>query len=61
MMEDAGAAALAVHGRTAAQSYSGHSDWDFISEVAASVSIPVFGSGDVDRARAGSSACATAV
>jgi tRNA-dihydrouridine synthase B len=47
MMEDAGAAALAVHGRTAAQSYSGHSDWEFISEVAASVSIPVFGSGDV--------------
>ena len=47
MMEDAGAAALAVHGRTAAQSYSGHSDWDFISDVAASVSIPVFGSGDV--------------
>jgi tRNA-dihydrouridine synthase B len=47
MMEDAGAAALAVHGRTAAQSYSGHSDWSFISEVAAAVKIPVFGSGDV--------------
>jgi tRNA-dihydrouridine synthase B len=47
MMENAGAAALAVHGRTAAQSYSGHSDWEFISDVAASVSIPVFGSGDV--------------
>jgi tRNA-dihydrouridine synthase B len=47
MMEDQGAAALAVHGRTAAQSYSGFSDWDFISEVASSVSIPVFGSGDV--------------
>jgi tRNA-dihydrouridine synthase B len=47
MLEDQGAAALAVHGRTAAQSYSGHSDWDFISDVAASVSIPVFGSGDV--------------
>jgi tRNA-dihydrouridine synthase B len=47
MMEDAGAAALAVHGRTAAQSYSGHSDWRFISEVAAAVRIPVFGSGDV--------------
>jgi len=47
MLEDNGAAALAVHGRTAAQSYSGHSDWDFISEVASSVSIPVFGSGDV--------------
>ena len=47
MVEDAGAAAIAVHGRTAAQSYSGSSDWDFISGVAASVGIPVFGSGDV--------------
>jgi nifR3 family TIM-barrel protein len=47
MVEDAGAAALAIHGRTAAQSYSGSSDWDFISGVAASVQIPVFGSGDV--------------
>jgi nifR3 family TIM-barrel protein len=47
MVEDAGAAAIAVHGRTAAQSYSGSSDWDFISGVAASVDIPVFGSGDV--------------
>ena len=47
MVEDAGAAAIAVHGRTAAQSYSGESDWDFISRVAESVSIPVFGSGDV--------------
>jgi tRNA-dihydrouridine synthase B len=45
-MEDAGAAALAVHGRTAAQSYSGFSDWDLIARVAAQVNIPVFGSGD---------------
>jgi tRNA-dihydrouridine synthase B len=45
-MEDAGAAALAVHGRTAAQSYSGFSDWDLIDRVAAGVGIPVFGSGD---------------
>ena len=45
-MEDAGAAALAVHGRTAAQSYSGFSDWDLIAHVAAQVGIPVFGSGD---------------
>jgi len=59
-MEDAGAAALAVHGRTAAQSYSGVSDWDLIAKVAEGVSIPVFGSGDcidpqqlVDRLRAG--------
>ena len=47
MVEDAGAAAIAVHGRTAAQSYSGSSDWDFISGVASSVRIPVFGSGDI--------------
>jgi nifR3 family TIM-barrel protein len=57
-MEDAGAAALAVHGRTAAQAYSGYSDWDLIARVAAGVAIPVFGSGDcveptqvVDRLR----------
>ena len=43
---DAGAAAVAVHGRTAAQSYSGASDWDLISRVAEGVDIPVFGSGD---------------
>src|SRR6516225_3448652 len=59
-MEDAGASALAVHGRTAAQSYSGFSDWDLIARVAAGVSIPVFGSGDcvepaqlVEKLRAG--------
>src|SRR6476620_1428126 len=45
-MEDAGAAAVAVHGRTAAQSYSGFSDWDLIAKVASGVSIPVLGSGD---------------
>jgi tRNA-dihydrouridine synthase len=59
-MEDAGASAVTVHGRTAAQSYSGHSDWDLIARVAAGVGIPVFGSGDciepgqlVDRMKAG--------
>src|SRR5262245_43434213 len=45
-MEDAGAAAVAVPGRTAAQSYSGVSDWDLVATVAEAVSIPVFGSGD---------------
>jgi tRNA-dihydrouridine synthase B len=45
-LEDAGAAAVAVHGRTAAQSYSGSSDWDLIARVAGDLSIPVFGSGD---------------
>ena len=46
MMEDAGAAAVAVHGRTAAQSYRGTSDWELIDQVAGGVKIPVFGSGD---------------
>ena len=46
MAEDAGAAALAVHGRTAAQSYTGESDWNLIARVAEGVTIPVFGSGD---------------
>jgi tRNA-dihydrouridine synthase B len=46
LVEDAGAAAVAVHGRTAAQSYSGSSDWDLIARVAEEVRIPVFGSGD---------------
>ncbi len=45
-IEDAGASAVAVHGRTAAHSYSGFSDWDFIGRVASGLSIPVFGSGD---------------
>ena len=45
-LEDAGAAAVAVHGRTAAQSYSGFSDWNLIARVASGLSIPVFGSGD---------------
>jgi tRNA-dihydrouridine synthase B len=45
-MQDAGASAVAVHGRTAAQSYSGSSDWEFIARVASGITIPVFGSGD---------------
>src|SRR5215831_1098749 len=46
MVEDAGARAVTVHGRTAAQSYSGLSDWDLVAEIADALSIPVFGSGD---------------
>ncbi len=46
LMEDAGASAVAVHGRTAAQSYTGRSDWSLIDRVARDVGIPVFGSGD---------------
>jgi tRNA-dihydrouridine synthase B len=45
-LEDAGASAIAIHGRTAEQSYSGLADWDLVSEVAGRLSIPVFGSGD---------------
>jgi nifR3 family TIM-barrel protein len=43
---DAGAAAIAIHGRTAKQSYSGEADWDFVARVAETVPVPVFGSGD---------------
>jgi tRNA-dihydrouridine synthase B len=46
MVEDAGAAAVTVHGRTAAQSYSGFADWDLIARIADELTIPVFGSGD---------------
>ena len=45
-VEDAGAQAIAIHGRTAKQSYSGTADWDFVTLVAQTVTIPVFGSGD---------------
>jgi tRNA-dihydrouridine synthase len=45
-VEDAGAAAVAVHGRTAEQSYTGSADWDLVAEVADRLTIPVFGSGD---------------
>jgi tRNA-dihydrouridine synthase B len=46
MVEDAGAAAVAVHGRTAEQSYSGSADWDIVARIADQLTIPVFGSGD---------------
>ena len=47
MLEAAGASALAVHGRTAVQKYTGEADWDKILEVAQGVQTPVIGSGDV--------------
>lgn len=46
-LEDAGVAAVAVHGRTAKQLYTGSADWTVIDEVAARVGVPVVGSGDV--------------
>lgn len=46
-MEDAGACAITIHGRTRAQMYSGKADWNAIAKIVASVNIPVFANGDV--------------
>jgi len=45
--EDSGAAAIGLHGRTAAQAYSGQADWTKIAELVDHVSIPVLGNGDI--------------
>ena len=46
--EEAGAKAIAIHGRTREEFYSGMADWDIIKEVNEQITIPVIGNGDVD-------------
>jgi tRNA-dihydrouridine synthase B len=47
ILEGCGVRAIAVHGRTKEQGYSGTANWDVIAQVAASVSVPVVGNGDI--------------
>jgi tRNA-dihydrouridine synthase B len=49
--EDAGIAALAVHGRTRACAFTGHAEYDTIAAIVAAIDIPVFANGDIDSAQ----------
>ncbi len=51
ILEETGIAAIAVHGRTRAQGYSGEADWNVIGDVVAAVSLPVIGNGDLTTPR----------
>src|SRR5256712_4659644 len=60
MVEDAGAAAVAIHGPNAAPRHTGSADWDLVARIAGDLTIPVFGSGDclepeqiIDKLRSG--------
>lgn len=48
--EEMGVSAIAIHGRTRSEAYTGASDWAYIAEVKRSLTIPVFGNGDVKTA-----------
>jgi tRNA-dihydrouridine synthase B len=45
-VQDAGASAITIHGRTAEQSYTGLADWELVRQISSDLQIPVFGSGD---------------
>ncbi|HEX9795006.1 MAG TPA: tRNA dihydrouridine synthase DusB [Planctomycetota bacterium] len=60
-MEQAGAQAVTVHGRTRAQKYTGHADYELIGKVVAAVAVPVIGNGDVTDVASASRLAATGV
>ena len=51
MVQDCGVAAVTLHGRTRQEMYAGKANWDAIGELAAKLSIPVIGNGDIDTAQ----------
>ena len=59
MMEQAGAAAVAVHGRTHKQMYAGEANWDYIRAVKEAVTVPVIANGDVFTPEPPCASCAT--